>query len=129
MKFLSKSGEEGFFCSLKCNLGFRCLLAARIEYFRCMLGSEWLEVTQHRGTADRPTVLRMPFHSDVVRLLRHYVYTDELLSSVKERTDTDVPDLLCRLLVCADQLLAERLKELCQSSIAETSMYFFEKSF
>ncbi|XP_048239918.1 inhibitor of Bruton tyrosine kinase-like [Haliotis rufescens] len=85
----------------------KCVLVARLEYFHSMLGCGWME------TSDT-TSLTLPVPGDVLSILLDYLYSDE--SQVV--TDCQKVELLCNVLVVADQLLAVRLKEMCEVSLA-----------
>ncbi|XP_025096853.1 inhibitor of Bruton tyrosine kinase-like isoform X2 [Pomacea canaliculata] len=84
----------------------KCILAARLEYFHSMLGSGWIE------TSDTSSV-KLPISGEVLEILLEYVYTDEL-PILTERPDIE---LLCSVLVVADQLLVVRLKEMCEEAL------------
>lgn len=84
----------------------KCVLAARLEYFQSMLGSGWIE------TADTKS-LTLPVPGDILEILLDFVYTDES-PVVAESQDTE---LMCNVLVVADQLLVTRLKEMCEVAL------------
>nr|DBA26453.1 TPA: hypothetical protein GDO54_010709 [Pyxicephalus adspersus] len=86
----------------------KCVLCARLEYFRSMLGNPWIE-------ASCCTALEMPVHSDVLQVIIDYIYTDEA-PTVKESANVE---FICNFLVMADQLLIIRLKEICEVTLTE----------
>lgn len=86
----------------------KCVLCARLEYFHSMLSSSWIE-------ASSCAALEMPIHSDILKVILDYLYTDEAVV-VKESQNVD---FICRVLVVADQLLITRLKEICEVALTE----------
>ncbi|EPY87905.1 hypothetical protein CB1_000212019 [Camelus ferus] len=59
--------------------------------------------------------LEMPIHSDILKVILDYLYTDEAVV-VKESQNVD---FVCSVLVVADQLLITRLKEICEVALSE----------
>ncbi|XP_039603766.1 inhibitor of Bruton tyrosine kinase isoform X1 [Polypterus senegalus] len=96
----SKDGKE-FPCH-------KCVLCARLEYFRSMLSSSWIEATSC-------SVVEMPISADVLQVIVDYVYTDEA-PAIKEASNVE---FICNVLAVADQLLITRLKEMCEVTITE----------
>ncbi|XP_078068592.1 inhibitor of Bruton tyrosine kinase isoform X2 [Mustelus asterias] len=96
----SEDGKE-FVCH-------KCVLCARLEYFHRMLSNAWIE-------ASCCTALEMPIHSDILEVILDYIYTGEA-PTVKESQDVE---FICNVLVVADQLLINRLKEICEVAITE----------
>ncbi|XP_053143059.1 inhibitor of Bruton tyrosine kinase isoform X2 [Hemicordylus capensis] len=86
----------------------KCVLCARLDYFRSMLSSSWIE-------ASCCAALEMPFPSDILQVILDYIYTDEALT-IKESQNVE---FICNVLVVADQLLMSRLKEICEVVITE----------
>nr|XP_005596865.2 inhibitor of Bruton tyrosine kinase isoform X3 [Equus caballus] len=86
----------------------KCVLCARLEYFRSMLSSSWIEATSCAA-------LEMPIHSDILKVILDYLYTDEAVV-IKESQNVD---FVCSVLVVADQLLITRLKEICEVALTE----------
>lgn len=86
----------------------KCVLCARLEYFHSMLSSSWIE-------ASSCAALEMPIHSDILKVILDYLYTDEAVV-IKESQDVD---FICSVLVVADQLLITRLKEICEVALTE----------
>ncbi|XP_055965774.1 inhibitor of Bruton tyrosine kinase isoform X2 [Sorex fumeus] len=86
----------------------KCVLCARLEYFHSMLSSSWIE-------ASSCAALEMPIHSDILKVVLDYLYTDEAVV-IKESQNVD---FICRVLVVADQLLITRLKEICEVALTE----------
>ncbi|XP_077606386.1 inhibitor of Bruton tyrosine kinase isoform X4 [Crocuta crocuta] len=86
----------------------KCVLCARLEYFHSMLSSSWIE-------ASTCTALEMPIHSDILKVILDYLYTDEAVV-IKESQNVD---FVCSVLVVADQLLITRLKGICEVVLTE----------
>uniref|UniRef100_A0ABI7XI57 BTB domain-containing protein n=1 Tax=Felis catus TaxID=9685 RepID=A0ABI7XI57_FELCA len=86
----------------------KCVLCARLEYFHSMLSSSWIE-------ASTCTALEMPIHSDILKVILDYLYTDEAVV-IKESQNVD---FICSVLVVADQLLITRLKGICEVALTE----------
>ncbi|XP_060061411.1 inhibitor of Bruton tyrosine kinase isoform X1 [Erinaceus europaeus] len=86
----------------------KCVLCARLEYFRSMLSSSWIE-------ASSCAPLEMPIQSDTLKVILDYLYTDEAVV-IKESQNVD---FVCSVLVVADQLLITRLKEICEVALTE----------
>lgn len=86
----------------------KCVLCARLEYFRSMLGSCWIE-------ASCCSALEMPINSEILQVILDYIYTDES-PTIRESPHVE---FLCNVLVVADQLLISRLKEMCEVAITE----------
>uniref|UniRef100_A0A8C9E1D2 Inhibitor of Bruton tyrosine kinase n=1 Tax=Phocoena sinus TaxID=42100 RepID=A0A8C9E1D2_PHOSS len=86
----------------------KCVLCARLEYFHSMLSSSWIE-------ASSCAALEMPIHSDILKVILDYLYTDEAVV-IKESQNLD---FVCSVLVVADQLLISRLKEICEVALSE----------
>ncbi|XP_037375902.1 inhibitor of Bruton tyrosine kinase isoform X2 [Talpa occidentalis] len=86
----------------------KCVLCARLEYFHSMLSSSWIE-------ASSCAALEMPIHSDILKVILDYLYTDEAVV-IKESQNVD---FVCSVLVVADQLLITRLKEICEVALTE----------
>ncbi|XP_067674243.1 inhibitor of Bruton tyrosine kinase-like [Haliotis asinina] len=99
---VSIEAEDG--TAIKCH---KCVLVARLEYFHSMLGCGWME------TSDT-TSLTLPVPGEVLSILLDYLYSDES----RIVTDCQKVELLCNVLVVADQLLVTRLKEMCEVSLA-----------
>lgn len=86
----------------------KCVLCARLEYFHSMLSSSWIE-------ASSCAALEMQIHSDILKVILDYLYTDEAVV-IKESQNVD---FVCSVLVVADQLLITRLKEICEVALTE----------
>ncbi|XP_047414121.1 inhibitor of Bruton tyrosine kinase isoform X1 [Sciurus carolinensis] len=86
----------------------KCVLCARLEYFHSMLSSSWIE-------ASSCAALEMPIHSDILKVILDYLYTDEAVV-IKESQNVD---FICSVLVVADQLLITRLKDICEVALTE----------
>ncbi|KAL8560153.1 hypothetical protein ACOMHN_021648 [Nucella lapillus] len=84
----------------------KCVLAARLEYFHSMLGSGWIETSNTES-------LTLPVPGNILEILVDFIYQDD--SAVVEESQ-DV-ELLCNVLVVADQLLVQRLKEMCEVTL------------
>ncbi|ELT94596.1 hypothetical protein CAPTEDRAFT_128118, partial [Capitella teleta] len=81
----------------------KCILVARVEYFHSMLSTGWIESGSHEP-------LSLPIPSDILKVVLNYLYCDELVGN-KVLNDAE---MLCNVLVVADQMLIVRLKELCE---------------
>ncbi|XP_048577771.1 inhibitor of Bruton tyrosine kinase isoform X2 [Nematostella vectensis] len=87
----------------------KCVLVARLDYFRSMLACGWLEASSEMAT------LKMPLHSSVLCVVLDYLYTDDA-HRIKGLQDIE---FIGNVLVVADQLLIGRLKEICESHMAK----------
>ncbi|KAH9507256.1 hypothetical protein Btru_056735 [Bulinus truncatus] len=97
----SQDGEQ-----IQCH---KCVLVARLEYFYSMLSTGWVETFN-------TSTLSLPIPGQVLKILIDYLYCDEapyLKDCVNE-------ELLCNVLIVSDQLLATRLKEMCEVALANT---------
>ncbi|XP_059153505.1 inhibitor of Bruton tyrosine kinase-like [Physella acuta] len=97
----TEDGEE-----IECH---KCVLVARLEYFYSMLSTGWVETFN-------TTNLTLPVPGQVLGILLDYLYSDE----VPQLRDCCDEELLCSLLIVSDQLLASRLKEMCEVALANT---------
>ncbi|CAC5394250.1 unnamed protein product [Mytilus coruscus] len=86
----------------------KCILVARLEYFQSMLSCGWVETSNTKS-------LNLPVTGEVLEILLDYLYTDKSVVI----TDTDNVELLCNILVVADQMLVIRLKEMCETSLSQ----------
>ncbi|XP_023389211.1 inhibitor of Bruton tyrosine kinase isoform X2 [Pteropus vampyrus] len=86
----------------------KCVLCARLEYFHSMLSSSWIEASSRAA-------LELQIHSDILKVILDYLYTDEAVV-IKESQNVD---FVCSVLVVADQLLITRLKEICEVALTE----------
>ncbi|KAK2162357.1 hypothetical protein LSH36_100g11000 [Paralvinella palmiformis] len=96
------AAEDG--STIQCH---KCILVARLEYFRSMLASGWIETSNTKS-------LSLPVPGDILQVIVDYLYTDES-SLIKDCVDVE---FLCNVMVLADQLLVERLGDMCQVAIA-----------
>nr|XP_045601893.1 inhibitor of Bruton tyrosine kinase-like isoform X1 [Procambarus clarkii] len=85
----------------------KCILAARLEYFRCMFGASWIEATASKS-------LNMPLPTSVLVIILDYLYEDE---SPKLRHCRD-PEFVCNVLAVADQFFITRLREICEDVLS-----------
>ncbi|KAK8765298.1 hypothetical protein V5799_032092 [Amblyomma americanum] len=85
----------------------RCILVARLEYFNSMLSFGWAEFSSSQ--------LSLPITSKVLEVILEFLYTDDV-SRLKHSRDIE---FLCQVLVCADQLLATRLKQMCEATLGD----------
>uniref|UniRef100_A0A2C9LAN8 BTB domain-containing protein n=1 Tax=Biomphalaria glabrata TaxID=6526 RepID=A0A2C9LAN8_BIOGL len=97
----SEDGEE-----IQCH---KCVLVARLEYFYSMLSTGWVETFN-------TTTLSLPIPGQVLKILIDYLYCDE----APYLKDLGNEELLCSVLIVSDQLLASRLKEMCEVALADT---------
>lgn len=84
----------------------KCILAARLEYFKCMFSASWMEALSSRS-------LSMPLPTSILALLLDYLYEDD---SRKLHHCKDV-EFLCNVLTVADQFLMSRWREICEEAI------------
>eukprot|EP00794_Sanderia_malayensis_P000400 gene400-1034_t len=92
----------------------RCILYARLDYFRGMFGNPWLEANWATNATDTATI-RMQCPGNILKIILDYLYTDEALC-LKGCSNIS---LLCDIIIYADQLLISRLKELCEILLSE----------
>ncbi|CAL1279292.1 unnamed protein product [Larinioides sclopetarius] len=85
----------------------KCILAARLDYFHCMLGTCWAENFQLNSLPLEGT------SSQVMEVLIDYLYTDD----AGKLADSDDVDFLCSVLATADKFLVPRLKEICEFAL------------
>ncbi|KAL3883749.1 hypothetical protein ACJMK2_029983 [Sinanodonta woodiana] len=85
----------------------KCVLVARLEYFHSMLASGWMETSASAA-------LTLPIPGEILEILLDYLYTDE----APLVTGCGNAELLCNILVVADQMLVGRLKEICEVALA-----------
>jgi hypothetical protein len=95
---ISIKSEDGI--EYKCH---KCILMARLEYFRGMLGSGWIE-------ASASNALFLPINSKILDILMDYIYKDE----VPKLMTNEEPEFICQVLVIADQYLIPCLKTYCE---------------
>ncbi|XP_074647622.1 inhibitor of Bruton tyrosine kinase-like [Tubulanus polymorphus] len=89
----------------------KCVLCARSEYFNSMLAyGSWRESSNNE-------TLKLPIPGRTLEIVIDYLYTDECSSHLLKGHDE--VELLCNVLVVADQLLLTRLKEICESLITQ----------
>lgn len=117
------SHDDLYDCQIDCNDGqsikcHKCVLVARSEFFRNMFLGGWLESSLKS--------VSLPFDLDLAQIFVDYLYTDELIlsnsgakneSTMKSKTEIEI-ELLVNLYVLSDQLLVERLKNLCEFRLA-----------
>ena len=84
----------------------KCMLSARLDYFRSMFCMGWVEAVQET------TVVSLPFPANLMQILLDFVYTDF------DAVPSDDPEFLCNILVMADQLLIPRLVQICEKQLA-----------
>ncbi|RZF45920.1 hypothetical protein LSTR_LSTR008297 [Laodelphax striatellus] len=85
----------------------KCVLTARLEYFRHMLCGGWVE-----STVASPLVL--PFSTAVLIDLVSFLYSD----SESSLSNPDDLEHVCSVLIAADELLVTRLKEICELALS-----------
>jgi hypothetical protein len=116
LRFTRNSFESFYDCEIECNDGkiiacHKCILIARSDYFNNMLLGDWLESTLNR--------IRLPFDSDLLSIVVDYLYTDDIVYGLAyaEKPDKEI-EILFNLFVLSDQMLLERLKNLCEFRLA-----------
>ncbi|CAF3865682.1 unnamed protein product, partial [Adineta steineri] len=82
----------------------KCILTSRLDYFRHMFFAGWIESQSN-------SELNMAIPSDLLEIIIDYLYTDNISSKF-------TVEQLCQILVLSDQLLIERLKQICEFHIA-----------
>ena len=85
----------------------KCILSARLDYFRSMFSMGWIE------SAQKITEVKLPITGLLCQTLLEYLYTD--LDSIPNCSD---PEFLCNVLVMADQLLIPRLIQVCEKQLS-----------
>ena len=123
LKFSRISLPQLYDCLIECNNGVviechKCVLVARCEYFKNMFLGSWIEGGQQ--------MVQLPFDVDLMQILIDYLYSDEIQlefihsgasTSVKSKNEREV-EVLLNLYVLSDQLLVNRLKNLCEFKCA-----------
>lgn len=85
----------------------RCILVARLEYFNSMLSFGWIEHSRSQ--------LSLPIPSKVLDVILEFLYTDDV-PKLKHCRDIE---FVCQVLVSADQLLATRLRQMCEAALGD----------
>jgi hypothetical protein len=117
--------RELYDCQIDCNNEqiikcHKCILVARSEFFRNMFLGSWLESSMFN--------IKLPFDADLMQIIIDYLYSDEIKmdfihsnnntgSSIKSKTEREI-EILFNLFVLSDQLLLNRLKNLCEFKLA-----------
>ena len=125
LTFSRNSHKDLHDCEIRCNNNetIKChktILVARCEYFQNMLLGCWVESNQQ--------TIELPFDVDLMQIIVDYLYTDDIQmdfihesencnSSVKGKTEREI-EVLFNLFVLSDQLLLDRLKNLCEFKLA-----------
>ncbi|CAF0926643.1 unnamed protein product [Adineta ricciae] len=82
----------------------KCILTSRLDYFRSMFLADWIESQSN-------CELKMAIPADLLEIIIDYLYTDTIANKFSV-------EQLCQILVLSDQLLIERLKQICEFHIA-----------
>jgi len=82
----------------------KCILVSRSEYFFSMFSSSWTESSSQ---------LNLPLDAVIVQNVIDYLYTDDC----SKVTKTEDMELVCNVLVVADQFLLTRLKQICECQL------------
>ncbi|CAF2041005.1 unnamed protein product [Rotaria magnacalcarata] len=82
----------------------KCILTSRLDYFRSMFLADWMESQSN-------CELKMAIPFDLLEIIIDYLYTDNISNKFNI-------EYLCQILVLSDQLLIERLKQICEFHIA-----------
>lgn len=85
----------------------RCILVARLEYFNSMLSFGWVEHSSSQ--------LSLPIPSKILDVILEFLYTDDV-PKLKHSRDIE---FVCQVLVSADQLLATRLRQMCEAVLGD----------
>jgi hypothetical protein len=87
-------------------IAHKCILSARLDYFRSMFSAGWVE-----AASDHQTHLNLPLDSKLCKVLLDFIYTDF------DQIGSDDPEFLCNVMVMADQLLIPRLIQICEKEL------------
>ena len=87
-------------------LAHKCMLSARLDYFKSMFCMGWCE------TKSESTTVTLPHASQYIQVLLDFVYTDF------DCVPSEDPEFLCNILVMADSLLIPRLVQICEKQLA-----------
>ncbi len=126
IKFSRNSYKELHDCKIECNNDqtiscHKCILVARSEFFRNMFLGSWIESSS--------SSIKLPFDVDLMQIIVDYLYSDEIQidfihsssnnisSSIKSKNEREI-EVLFNLYVLSDQLLLDRLKNLCEFKLA-----------
>ena len=125
LRFIRNSYAELYDCEIICNNGesikcHKCILIARSEYFRNMFMGSWIESSSSQ--------IQLPIDIDLAQIIVDYFYTDDIQmdfvhlnnssgSSIKSRNEKEL-EILFNLYILSDQLLVERLKNLCEFKLS-----------
>ncbi|CAG9133929.1 unnamed protein product [Plutella xylostella] len=85
----------------------KCVLAARLEYFHGMFMHSWTESKQL-------STVTLPVNHGILLPIINFLYTDRC----PEVESSESLDYICSVLVVADQLFISRLREMCESALA-----------
>ena len=84
----------------------KCILAARLEYFRGMFGfGGWIESEKE---------LKLPLNSAIVNVIIDFLYRDEAPAIVSSE---DI-EFISNVLIAADQFLIKRLVQICERQLS-----------
>ncbi|XP_048483944.1 inhibitor of Bruton tyrosine kinase [Plutella xylostella] len=85
----------------------KCVLAARLEYFHGMFMHSWTESKQL-------STVTLPVNHGILLPIINFLYTDRC----PEVESSESLDYICSVLIVADQLFISRLREMCESALA-----------
>lgn len=121
LKFSRNTYAEFYDCEIICNNEqsircHKCILIARSEYFRNMFMGSWVESNSAK--------IQLPIDLDLAQIIIDYLYSDEIQmewihsnssssTSIKSRNERET-EVLFNIFILSDQLLVERLKNLCE---------------
>ncbi|CAG0912732.1 unnamed protein product [Notodromas monacha] len=89
--------------------GHQCVLAARLQYFRSMLGfsgGSWSESGMRK--------VKIPLPIDLLKIVVDFLYTDSVPDVLLTAQD---PTIAANILVVSDQFLITRLKGMCEEAM------------
>ena len=123
LKFNRFSYQDLYDCEIECNNQqsikcHRCILIARSDYFKNMMMGYWMESSKY--------AIQLPFDADLMQILVDYFYSDEIQmdfihtnqsSTIKSKTEREI-EILFNLYILSDQLLVERVKNLCEFKLS-----------
>ncbi|XKL59654.1 hypothetical protein PGB90_000670 [Kerria lacca] len=87
----------------------KCILIARMQYFKSMLSGNWIESSKKYSEYHN-----MPVSGSVLLEILEFLYTDTTTKSINKK---DV-NFWCSLLVAADQFMLQKLKEISENALA-----------
>ena len=111
------------------------MLAARCPFFEAMLdsaglGGGWMASRRQEAQAEGTSELRIQLKHlsySIMSLVLEHIYTDagdEIFDQVKKETSEEFLEFVIEVMAVANELLLERLKDICQSILARFGIAF-----